>query len=122
METPLPTANKSVRFLRDNDGSGNLTIGDDIEYKIVVRNPNAVAISNLVISDAIPIQWQVLRDASNPITVDSGFSLASTLPSSGFESTGSSVAFTEPGTLAPGATVTLTFNVRIRPGSASPLD
>ena len=119
--SPPPVANKSVRFLRDNDGSGNLTIGDDIEYKIIVRNPNAVAISNLVISDAIPIQWQVLRDASNPITVDSGFSLASTLPSSGFESTGSSVAFTEPGTLAPGATVTLTFNVRIRPGSASPL-
>jgi fimbrial isopeptide formation D2 family protein/uncharacterized repeat protein (TIGR01451 family) len=119
--SPPPVANKSVRFLRDNDGTGNLTIGDDIEYKIVVRNPNAVPISNLVISDAIPIQWQVLRDASNPITVDSGFSLASTLPSSGFESTGSSVAFTEPGTLAPGATVTLTFNVRIRPGSASPL-
>jgi fimbrial isopeptide formation D2 family protein/uncharacterized repeat protein (TIGR01451 family) len=119
--TPPPVANKSVRFLRDNDGSGNLTIGDDIEYKIIVRNPNAVAIPNVVISDAIPIQWQVLRDASNPITVDSGFSLASTLPSSGFESTGSSVAFTQPGTLAPGATVTLTFNVRIRPGSASPL-
>jgi fimbrial isopeptide formation D2 family protein/uncharacterized repeat protein (TIGR01451 family) len=119
--TPPPVANKSVRFLRDNDGSGNLTIGDDIEYKIIVRNPNAVAIPNVVISDAIPIQWQVLRDASNPITVDSGFSLASTLPSSGFESTGSSVAFTEPGTLAAGATVTLTFNVRIRPGSASPL-
>jgi len=118
---PPPVANKSVRFLRDNDGSGNLTIGDDIEYKIIVRNPNSVAIPNLVISDAIPIQWQVLRDASNPITVDSGFSLASTLPSRGFESTGSSVAFTEPGTLAPGATVTLTFNVRIRPGSASPL-
>jgi uncharacterized repeat protein (TIGR01451 family) len=116
-----PLANKSVRFLRDNDESGNLTIGDDIQYKIVVRNPNPLEISNLVISDAIPIQWQVLRDASNPITVDSGFSLASTLPSSSFESTGSSVAFTEPGTLASGTTVTLTFNVRIRPGAASPL-
>ena len=121
--SPSPVANKSVRFLRDNDGSGNLTIGDDIEYKIVVRNPNAVPISNLVISDAIPIQWQVLRDASNPITVDSGFSLASppALPSSSFVSTGNSVTFTNPGTLAPGATMTLTFNVRIRPGSPSPL-
>jgi uncharacterized repeat protein (TIGR01451 family) len=118
-----PVANKSVRFLRDNDGTGNLTIGDDIEYKIVVQNRNPRAITNLTVSDAIPFQWQVLRDASNPITVDSGFSLASppALPSSSFVSTGNSVTFTNPGTLAPGATLTLTFNVRIRPGSPSPL-
>jgi pseudouridine synthase len=118
-----PVANKSVRFLRDNDRSDNLTIGDDIEYKIVVQNRNAVPITNLTVSDAIPFQWLVLRDASNPITVDSGFSLASppALPSSSFVSTGNTVTFTNPGTLAPGATMTLTFNVRIRPGSPSPL-
>ncbi|MEQ9359876.1 hypothetical protein [Coleofasciculus chthonoplastes] len=120
-----PQANKSVLFLRDNDNTSTLTIGDDIQYTIIVRNPTPRPITNLTISDAIPFQWQVLRDAQNPITVnpESGFTLASppTLPADTFVSTGTPVTFTNPGTLAPGAEVIVRFNVRIRPGSPSPL-
>jgi uncharacterized repeat protein (TIGR01451 family)/fimbrial isopeptide formation D2 family protein len=120
-----PQANKSVLFLRDNDNTSTLTIGDDIQYTIIVRNSTPRPITNLTISDAIPFQWQVLRDSQNPITVnpESGFSLASppTLPAETFVSTGTPVTFTNPGTLSPGAEVIVTFNVRIRPGSPSPL-
>lgn len=118
-----PAINKSVRFLRDNDSSGTATIGDDIQYSIIVQNPsnNSVALTNVVISDIISNQLQVLRDSANPISVNSGFSLASTLPGTSFNGTNSLVTFTEPGTLAPGAAVTLTFNARVLPGAASPV-
>ncbi len=118
-----PAVSKSVRFLRDNDNSGTATTGDDVQYTIIVQNPsnNPVAFSNVVISEIVSNQLQVLRDSANPITVTSGFSLASTLPNSSFNGTNSLVAFTEPGTVAPGATVTLTFNARILPGAASPV-
>ncbi len=118
-----PAINKSVRFLRDNDSSGTATTGDDIQYTIVVQNPstNPVALTNVVINDIVSNQLQVLRDSANPITVNAGFTLASTLPSTSFIGANNSVAFTEPGTLAPGTAVTLIFNARVLPGSASPV-
>ena len=118
-----PAINKSVRFLRDNDNSGTATVGDDIQYSIIVQNPsnNSVPLTNVVISDLVSNQLQVLRDSANPISVNSGFSLASTLPSTSFNGTNSLVTFTQPGTLAPGAAVTLTFNARVLPGAASPV-
>lgn len=118
-----PAINKSVRFLRDNDSSGTATAGDDIQYTIIVQNPstNPVALTNVVINDIVSSQLQVLRDSANPISVNSGFSLAPTLPTSSFNGTNTSVTFTQPGTLAPGAAVTLIFNARVRPGSASPV-
>lgn len=118
---PRPTVNKSVRFLRDNDGTNTLTVGDDVEYKVIVQNPTSQPITGLVISDTVPTQVQVLRDGSNPITVDSGFSLAPTLPSSNFNGTGAPVTFTAPGTLAVDTTATLTFNARIQPNAANPI-
>lgn len=118
-----PVINKSVRFLRDNDSSGTATIGDDIQYTIIVQNPsnNPVALTNVVISDIVSNQLQVLRDSANPISVNSGFALASTLPTSSFNGANTSVTFTEPGALAPGAAVALIFNARVLPGSASPV-
>lgn len=118
-----PVINKSVRFLRDNDSSGTATIGDDVQYTIVVQNPsnNPVALTNVVIRDIVSNQLLVLRDSANSISVNSGFVLASTLPTSSFNGANTSVTFTEPGTLAPGAAVTLIFNARVLPGSASPV-
>nr|WP_242030651.1 MULTISPECIES: isopeptide-forming domain-containing fimbrial protein [unclassified Coleofasciculus] len=118
-----PITFKSVRFLRDNDNTGTLTSGDDIQYTIIVENPssNTAAITGVVISDTIPTQLQVLQDGSNTVTIDSGFVLSPSLPSSSFNGTGNSVTFTQPGTLNPGNRATLTFNTRILPNSASPV-
>nr|WP_277876360.1 isopeptide-forming domain-containing fimbrial protein [Trichocoleus sp. FACHB-40] len=118
-----PITFKSVRFLRDNDNTGTLTAGDDIQYTIIVENPssNTAAITGVVISDTIPTQLQVLRDGSNTVTIDSGFALSPNLPSTSFNGTGNSVTFTQPGTLNPGIRATLTFNARILPNSASPV-
>jgi len=122
MTPTRPVANKSVRFLRDNDNSGSLTIGDDIQYMIITRNPNPTrTLNNVVLSEILPIQVRILRDGSNPINVNSGFSLASSLPASSFNGTGSPIRFTNPGTLPPTGEVVLTFNARILPGAANPI-
>ncbi|EDX72702.1 conserved repeat domain protein [Coleofasciculus chthonoplastes PCC 7420] len=122
MTPTRPVANKSVRFLRDNDNSGSLTIGDDIQYTIIVRNPNPTrTLNNVVLSEILPIQVRILRDGSNPINVNAGFSLASSLPISSFNGTGSPIEFTNPGTLPPTGEVVLTFNARILPGAANPI-
>jgi uncharacterized repeat protein (TIGR01451 family)/fimbrial isopeptide formation D2 family protein len=115
---PVPTATKSVRFVSDNDGTTTLTIGDDVQYTIIVSNPTSSPINDLVISDVIPSQLLVLR---NTVTVDAGFALATSLSGSNFNGTGTPIPFTQPGTLATGATVTLKFNARLRPGAANPI-
>ncbi|MCX5961878.1 MAG: isopeptide-forming domain-containing fimbrial protein [Cyanobacteria bacterium] len=122
--TPKPLLNKSVRRLRDNDGSGTLTPGDDVKYTIVLRNPNPVApIQNVVVSDAIPTQLRFLTDAANLVTVTSlPFVPATTLPTADFNGDGTTpIALTNAATLAPGASVTVTFNAKILAGAASPI-
>lgn len=120
---PPPRITKSIRWLRDNDGSGTPTTGDDVQYTIIVSNPSANAsIPGVVVGDIIPIQIQVLRGASDPITVSAGFSLSPTLPASSFNGTGvTPVTFTNPGTLPPSGTVTVNYNARILPGAPSPI-
>ncbi|MBD2740877.1 isopeptide-forming domain-containing fimbrial protein [Coleofasciculus sp. FACHB-1120] len=115
---PVPLANKSVRFVKDNDGTQTLTIGDDLQYTIIVRNPTNTPINNLVVSDVIPVQLLVVK---NSITISGGFTAASSLPNNDFNGTGNPIVLTNPGTLAANSTVTLTFNARILPGSASPI-
>lgn len=122
--SPQPVLNKSVRRLRDNDGSGTLTPGDDVQYTVVLRNPNPVApIQNVVVSDAIPTQLRFLTDAANLVTVTgSPFVRASTLPTADFNGDGTTpIALTNAATLAPGASITVTFNAKILPGAASPI-
>ena len=122
--SPRPILNKAVRRLRDNDNTGTLTPGDDLEYIIVARNPNTVApINNLVLSDIVPTQVQFLRDAANPITITGvPFTVATSLPATSFNGAGApAIALTQPGTLPAGGTVTLRFNARIRAGAASPI-
>ena len=122
--TPKPVLNKSVRRLRDNDGSGTLTPGDDVQYTVVLRNPNPVApIQNVVVSDAIPTQLRFLTDAANLVTVTgSPFVRATTLPTADFNGDGTTpIALTNAATLAPGASITITFNAKILPGAASPI-
>ncbi|MEQ8960379.1 MAG: hypothetical protein RLP02_21050, partial [Coleofasciculus sp. C2-GNP5-27] len=95
---------------------------DDIQYTIIVRNPNPTrTLNNVVLSEILPVQVRVLRDGSNPININAGFSLASSLPISSFNGTGSPIEFTEPGTLPPTGEVVLTFNARILPGAANPI-
>jgi len=120
--TVVPQAYKSVKWLRDNDGTGTLTPGDDLQYKISIVNPSATqAISSVVISDVVPTQLQVLIDGSNAIGLPTGFTVASSLPTSSFNGTGSTIKFTEPGTLAAGSTQSLTYNTRILSGASSPI-
>ena len=122
--TPKPVLNKSVKRLRDNDNTGTLTPGDDVQYTIVLRNPNPVSpIIGVVVSDAIPTQLQFLTGAANPVTVTgSPFVPATTLPTTNFNGDGTTpIALTNAATLAPGASVTITFNARILPGAASPI-
>ena len=124
--SPAPVINKAVRRLlnRDNDATGTLTQGDDVEYTIVVRNPNPVSpINNLIVSDLIPTQLQFLRDANNTITLTGApFTIASTLPTTSFNGTGlPPVALTNAATLPAGGTVTVRFNARILAGASSPI-
>lgn len=120
--TVVPQAYKSVKWLRDNDGTGTLTPGDDLQYKISIVNPSATqAISSVVISDVVPTQLQVLIDSSNAIGLPTGFTVAASLPTSSFNGTGSTIKFTEPGTLAAGSTQSLTYNTRILSGASSPI-
>ena len=122
--SPAPVINKAVRRLRDNDATGTLTPGDDLEYTIVVRNPNTVSpISNLVVSDLIPTQLQFLRDANNTVTIAGApFTIASTLSATSFNGTGlPPVALTNASTLPAGATLTVRFNARILAGASSPI-
>jgi len=117
-----PQLYKSVKWLRDNDGTGTLTIGDDLQYTINIINPtSSVPINNVIVSDIVPTQLQVLRDGSNPITPPTGFTLASSLPTSSFNGTGTAVQFTNAATLPASTTVTLTYNARILPGASSPI-
>ncbi len=120
--TVVPQAYKSVKWLRDNDSTGTLTPGDDLQYKISIVNPSATqAISSVVISDVVPTQLQVLIDGSNAIGLPTGFTVASSLPTSSFNGTGSTIKFTEAGTLAAGSTQSLTYNTRILSGASSPI-
>ena len=122
--SPVPVINKAVRRLRDNDQTGTLTPGDDLEYIIVVRNPNPVSsISDLVVGDLIPTQLQFLRDTNNTLTIAGApFTIASTLPTTSFNGTGlPPVALTNASTLPAGATLTLRFNARILAGASSPI-
>ncbi|NEU75060.1 isopeptide-forming domain-containing fimbrial protein [Hassallia byssoidea VB512170] len=113
-----PTIRKSVRFLRDNDGTKTVTVGDDVQYTIIVTNPNpASSVDNLVISDRVPAQLQILQDSENAIEFSSGFNVASTLPNNSFNGTGNSIIFSNPGTVPPNSTVTVTYNARILPNS-----
>ena len=122
--TPKPVLNKSVKRLRDNDSTGTLTPGDDVQYTIVLRNPNPVApIQNVVVSDAIPTQLQFLTAIADRVTVTGApFVPASTLPTANFNGDGTTpIALTNAATLAPGASITVTFNAKILPGAASPI-
>jgi uncharacterized repeat protein (TIGR01451 family)/fimbrial isopeptide formation D2 family protein len=122
--TPKPVLNKSVRRLRDNDSTLTLTPGDDVRYTVILRNPSLFApIQNVVVSDAIPTQLRFLTDAANLVTVTgSPFVRATTLPTADFNGDGTTpIALTNAATLAPGASITITFNAKILPGAASPI-
>jgi fimbrial isopeptide formation D2 family protein/uncharacterized repeat protein (TIGR01451 family) len=117
-----PEIRKSVRRLRDNDNNGVLNVGDDLAYTITITNTSTTDnITDLVIGDAIPTQLQVLRDDSNPIQFPSGFSAVASLPTTNFNGTGNPITLTNPGTLAAGQSITLTYNARIQPGATSPI-
>ncbi len=119
---PKPVLNKSVKRLPPVGTP--LTFGDNVQYTIVLRNPNPVApIQGVTVKDAIPTQLKFLTDAANLVTVTgSPFVRATTLPTTDFNGDGTTpIALTNTATLAAGATVTVTFNAKILPGAASPI-
>ncbi|WP_394541346.1 Ig-like domain-containing protein [Lysobacter enzymogenes] len=55
--TPVPVANPSLSLVKpqptnaDNDGSGSVTLGDVLTYKITAKNTGNVTLHNVVVSD-----------------------------------------------------------------------
>ncbi|NJL63353.1 MAG: DUF11 domain-containing protein [Methylacidiphilales bacterium] len=117
-----PIIYKSVRFLQDNDNSGNATIGDDLQYTLTIINPTAAPIDNVIISDRIPSQLEVLQDANNQIQFPNGFQAASSLLSGNFNGTGQFIPLTNPNSLPPSSQLTLIYNARILAGASGQIE
>lgn len=110
---PQPLIYKSVRLLNDNDNSGNITVGDDLQYTLTIINPSTtLPVNGMAIADRVPSQLQVIR---NSILFPTGFNAASSLPNGNFNGTNQYIPFTNPGNLPINTTLTLTYTARILP-------
>ncbi len=99
-------AEKLVALRVDTDASGSVTQGDVLRYAIILHNTGGVALSNVAFSDVIPSGLTYLA--------------ASAAASVGAISVvGANVTWNSIGTLAPGATVSATFDVTITSVSGS---
>lgn len=99
------SASKTVALVVDADTSGGLTAGDTLEYTIVLTNRAATAQTNVVFTDAIPVNTSYVAAS---LTSTKGIANDALAPLS--------VAV---GTMAPAEVVTVKFRVRVL-ASASP--
>ena len=110
----------------DLDG-GQVTDGDFIEYSITVTNTGADAADDVVLYDPIPAQTTYVPGS---LSIDSGAGAGPKTDAAGddraeFDATAGEVVFRlgsgatafSGGTLAPGASATISFQVRIVPGT-----
>ncbi len=82
---------KSVKFLIDTDGSGNVTVGDRVQYTITYSNlaPGNSNATNFVINDALPSQLTFVsaaiasQTAGNTITLNPSYSGTGALTNTG---------------------------------------
>ncbi|KYC35370.1 hypothetical protein WA1_05965 [Scytonema hofmannii PCC 7110] len=98
---------KSVRFLTDTDGSGNVTVGDRIQYTITYSNldPGKSDATNFVISDSLPAQLTFVSAEITSKTSGNNITLNPSYNGSG--------ALTNSGTLRVGDTITVTVTATI---------
>jgi uncharacterized repeat protein (TIGR01451 family) len=103
---PLVTATKSAALQVDADGSGGAGAGDTIRYTVIVTNP--------VDADALDMTGVVFNDTPGANTT---LVAGSVTTSAGVVTTGNAGGDTsvsvEIGTLADGASATITFDVTI---------
>ena len=107
---------KSVRFLTDNDGSGTVTVGDQVEYTITYSNlaPGNSNAINFVVNDTLPPQLTFVSAAiaqqtsGNNITLNPNYTGSGAVTSlvQGTNASNSS-------TLRVGDTITITIKARV---------
>ncbi|MBH8573296.1 DUF11 domain-containing protein [Nostocaceae cyanobacterium CENA369] len=104
---------KSVRFLNDNDGSGTVTVGDNIEYTITYSNlnPGNSDAINFVVKDSLPSQLTYVSAAITAATAGNNITLNSSYNGSG--------AVTNSGTLRVGDTITIKITATINNANGS---
>lgn len=116
-----PKVLKSVRWAEDTDGSNTPSVGDILEYTIRVNNPSpTLAISDTIVKDIIPAALQLLPGSvqvNNP-----AFTVAPNIPEFGTGDPNNPTILTNPGTLAAGGNLTVTYRARIRPGASGSLE
>ncbi len=93
-------APKRVALLADVDASGTVTLGDRMRYTLELRNTGPVALTNVSLVDTIPAGLAYVAGSATA----TGGSIAVA---------GASVAWTGVASLAPGASLTATFDVTI---------
>ncbi|MEA5516508.1 isopeptide-forming domain-containing fimbrial protein [Nodularia sp. UHCC 0506] len=98
---------KSVRFLADNDNSGTVTVGDNVEYIITYSNlgPGNSDAINFVIKDTLPPQLTFVDATITALTSGNNITINSNYNGSG--------AVTNSGTLRVDDTITIRITATI---------
>jgi uncharacterized repeat protein (TIGR01451 family) len=116
------TADKTVALVGDNDKSSSITPGDTLEYTIVVANTGTnVTAPNVVLRDTIPTNTTYVNNSLQISAGDNSGVKTDGLNDDQGEINGSQVVFrlgsganeTTGGTMAPGESTTLKFQVKI---------
>jgi len=98
---------------RSNAGSPN----DVLEYRLVLSNPAAKAVTNVTVNDATPAYTALSGPISDPVIVAPGVSCAVVEPAAAANTAGyvGPLEWNCPGTFSAGQIGSLTFQVRIVP-------
>ena len=119
---PLIDAHKTVELLNDSTGIVNPT--DVLRYTIAITNTGAIPATGVVFTDAVPADTSYMADSVflNGLPVSQPAGGVSPLIS-GIDISSSDLTPPLPGagqgTLSPGATAIVTFDVRVNPGVAT---
>ncbi len=112
------TLRKFVTNITQNtpEGTSNTgTLGDTLQYRLMITNPNTKPISDIRVFDQTPA-WTALSDTiPGPVTVAPGINCAVVIPANGGNSNYvGPIEWSCPGSFPPGGEGSLTFRVRIQ--------
>ena len=102
---PLFTSGKNATLYDDNNGDGFISVGDELEYTIVVFNISRAPIPNLILTDSVP--------ANTTYVANSTYNGATQVPDSGATPFPLDEGGANLGTLALHSSFTVTFRVLI---------